>query len=37
MVYIKPREHGSKEELDTSKHYHSYRHLPAFVTKPAIV
>ena len=21
MVYIKPREHGSKEELDTSKTY----------------
>ena len=36
MVYIKPREHGSKE-LDTSNKYNSYRHLPAFVTKPAIV
>ena len=35
MVYIKPRGNGSKE-LDTSKNYHSYRHLPALVTKPAI-
>ena len=37
MVYINPREYGSKEELDTSKKYLLVQTLTCFRDESAIV